>query len=445
MRQFRGLVPLVVVLALGVLLVAGLLATRAQTPPPVAVSPTPTPAPRATAVPASPTPSPTPTAATDKLRVYFARDELPPVGLDLPAKLAYGPSREGRIRARFDALASADAPAGSFNLVKTLRTHPTVAAVSLADDLVTVDWTVPNGDWGIGGSAATRELIQQLVYTATEEPGLKRVRFTENGGKQAIVDQVQVDGPVARENVFGYQRPGTQDPLRIEGVTPAATLTTSASVEDVAPAMARFTITLGGPEVAPPARILPAFTVNVRAAKDLPGKWELDVQVSGTDAATKETTVDKTPLRTYAVSRAQGVTYRLGLDDLRPWRAMVLYAPTRIVIDVGGPPQAVSADGNTAVYLPAPGAEVGRTFHLSGAVRAFEATYLWRVTDTNGKVVAGAPATASIGTNALWGSAETDVTLPAGTAGNVTLEVYQVSPKDGSVVSTATVPLQVTP
>ena len=38
-----------------------------------------------------------------------------------------------------------------------------------------------------------------------------------------------------------------------------------------------------------------------------------------------------------------------------------------------------------------------------------------------------------------------DVALPASVSGNVTLEVYQVSPKDGSEVSQATVPLHVQP
>lgn len=440
MRQFRVVLVLVAVVAVA----AGLLATRRETPP-VAVSPTPTPAPTATAAPASPTPSPTPTVATAKLRVYFARDELPPVGVDVDAKLAYGTSREGRTRARFDALASADAPAGLVNPLKTLRTHPTVAAVTISADLVTVDWTVPGGDWGIGGSAATLELIQQLVYTATEESGIGRAMFTENGGKPTIIDQAQVDRPSARENVFGYGRPGSQDPLKIEGASPNATLATSVTVEKVTPGMARFVITLGGPEVAPPARISPAFAVGVSPAKDLPGKWELDVLVSGTDAATKDATIDQTPLRAIAVGRSGGVTYRLGLDDLRPWRAMVLFDPTRIVVDVGGAPGAVSADGNTAIYAPARGAQVGRTFHLSGAARAFEATYLWRVRDSSGRVVAGAPGTASIGTSALWGSFETDVALPATAGGFVTLEVYQISPKDGSETSLAGAHLAIRP
>ncbi len=442
MRQFGARWLLLVLVVGAVALGAVLLRTPVPAPAPASGPPV-----TATATRAAAPPTPTPTAGlpSEQLRVYFARDQLPPVGADVTALLRYGTTPEGRIRARFDALATADAPPGAFNAVETLRTHPTVDGVTIAGTAATVDWTVPNGDWGIGGSAATQGLIRQLVYTATEESGIRTAAFTENGGRPTVIDGVQVDGTRTRESVFGYARPGSQDPLKIEGAAPPATLTTSMSVDKVTPGMARFVITLGGPEVAPPARIVPAFTVNVAQANDLPGKWEIDVLVAGTDAATKDARIDQTPLRAIAVGRAGGVTYRLGLDDLRPWRAMVLFDPTRIVIDVGGPPQAVSADGNTAVYVPAPGAEVGRTFHVSGAVRAFEATYLWRVTDTNGKVVAGAPATASIGTNALWGSAETDVTLPAGAAGNVTLEVYQVSPKDGSVVSTAAVPLHVTP
>jgi immunoglobulin-like protein involved in spore germination len=236
------------------------------------------------------------------------------------------------------------------------------------------------------------------------------------------------------------------EPLRVDGVALPKTLTTAFSL--AAPGTARFTITLAYTDPSAPAHAVPAFTVQPFAESHMPdasGELEISIPNAG-DATTTAAPVDVGSVRGIAVGSAGQVpakVYRLGLDDHPLWRALVLFDPTRIVIDVGAP--SVSADGNTAVYQPTPSAEVARTFHLGGAARAFEATYLWRVRDTNGTVVAGAPGVASIGTSALWGAFDVDVTLPATVSGNATLEVYQVSPKDGSEVSQATVPLRVRP
>lgn len=236
------------------------------------------------------------------------------------------------------------------------------------------------------------------------------------------------------------------EPLRVDGVSLPKTLTTALSL--AAPGTARFTITLAYTDPSAPAHAVPAFTVQPFAESHMPdatGELEISVPNAG-DATTVAAQVDVRPVRSIAVGSAGQVpakVYRLGLESYPLWRALVMFDPTRIVIDVGAP--AVSSDGNTAVYQPAPNADVARTFHLSGAARAFEATYLWRVRDTNGTVVAGAPGVASIGTSALWGSFDVDVALPASISGNATLEVYQVSPKDGSEVSQVTVPLHVRP
>ncbi|MDE3192221.1 MAG: Gmad2 immunoglobulin-like domain-containing protein [Chloroflexota bacterium] len=202
--------------------------------------------------------------------------------------------------------------------------------------------------------------------------------------------------------------------LKVEGYSAPATVT--ATTMPIATGTTRFVLTLAY-AAPPPSHAVPAFTVDPAA------DGTLSVTVPGGTPASLRFSVPGFPL----------------------WRAMVVFDPTRIEIDAGAPPGGVSDDGNTAVYAPVRGAQVGRTFHLSGAVRAFEATYLWRVVDTNGAVVAAAPATASIGTSPLWGAAETDVTLPASVSGNVTLEVYQVSPKDGSQISIVAVPLVVRP
>ncbi len=219
--------------------------------------------------------------------------------------------------------------------------------------------------------------------------------------------------------------------LTVDGVTQQSTLTTAMS--SVAPGTTRFTITFAYAAPAP-ARAVPGFTVQPSA------DGTLAVTVPGATDGTTAAGPGRAPIR--SVARAP-LGYVLALDGFPLWRALVLFEPTRIAIDVGAPPGGVSDDGNTAVYSPVRDAQVSRTFHLSGAVRAFEATYLWRVKDSSGKVLAGAPGVASIGTSALWGSLETDIALPATASGVVRLEVYQVSPKDGSEVSTVAIPLEV--
>jgi hypothetical protein len=128
----------------------------------------------------------------------------------------------------------------------------------------------------------------------------------------------------------------------------------------------------------------------------------------------------------------KATVYELGLDDLRPWRVFTLANPTRIVVDVGGQ-QAATSD-RIAVYAPVVGSTISRTFVLSGAARVFEANVVWRVKDSRLKLLAEGSTTASLGTSAVWGTFQTTVTLPATVTGNVTIDVFEVSPRDGSEV-----------
>jgi hypothetical protein len=136
----------------------------------------------------------------------------------------------------------------------------------------------------------------------------------------------------------------------------------------------------------------------------------------------------------------RGVGFGIVLDDARPWRATVLHNPLRLVVDVGGVPQATSE--SIAVYSPRAG-ETSRTVTISGLARAFEGTVSWRIKDTAGREVAKGFTTASIGTSALWGSFQTTATIPAAVSGNVTLEVYWGSPRDGADLGLVQVPLTV--
>jgi hypothetical protein len=150
--------------------------------------------------------------------------------------------------------------------------------------------------------------------------------------------------------------------------------------------------------------------------------------------------VDRTPLR--ATRTVGGTVLQLALDDARPWRAWLSVDETALTIDIGGIPQAVS--DRIAVYAPVPAASIARTFTLSGAARVFEANVVWRVKDRFQTVVAQGHTLASLGTSAVWGTFQTEITLPASTSGTYpTLEVYEASAKDGSEVGLVAIPLSV--
>lgn len=218
-------------------------------------------------------------------------------------------------------------------------------------------------------------------------------------------------------------------------------MTTSWSVGEVAPGMLRFLIEIGGT-----SRYYPKFTVVAYDRSALQGSGgELEITIpNGEDVTTTAQSVGRDPLRAIAVgspSTFRAKVYRLGLDSLRPWRVVVLWDPMRIAIDVGGPAAGLSDDGETAVYTPTPASSVATAFRVSGAVRAFEATFAWRVKDASGSVIAGGTGMANIGTSPVWGAYELDVTLPPGTRGPISLEVFQRSPRDGSEFGTVRVPL----
>jgi hypothetical protein len=319
------------------------------------------------------------------------------------------------------------------------------AAVRVSGDLVTIDYTVPGGDWRVRGAAATQALVQQLVYTASEEPGIRRVLVTGNG-QPAQIDQLLWDNPLTREDVFGYQAAGTRDRAAGNGSTSGAirTLTTRTSADQLAPGLARVVI-----EVAQgPSDEHPDFNVSVvqndEASKPLGAKWILQVTVARSqDTTTGTRIIDRTPLRSLVAGQAVGsqmAVYEIGLDDLRPWRTALLINPVRIVIDIGGAPSSIF--GSNAVYSPTPGATVGRTFTVSGVAHNFEANVVIRVRNAQGAEVYKGHTTA---TNCCdpGGTFETTVTLPASVSGNVTLEVLESSARDGSDTKVIKVPLTV--
>lgn len=398
----------------------------------------------------SPTPGPTETPRGTPTSLYYARDQLPPVRTGGPV---LGGGGEERTRAALDALARQPAPTG---LTSAFPIRATLASVKIAGDLVTVDYTAPGGDWGLSGSARVRALVQQIVYTAAEEPGLRRVLITQNGGQRAVIggEGLVVDRPVTREDVVGYAQRASTDAVSADEVAERGEIRTwRASVEDFGPGLTRFVVEFGP---GAPRGSMPHFTVSPRSVDGKLFKWELRLEVP--DVAVRAEpgkafhccvtqAVDRTPLRRVSAGpltpdpARPGATFSLELDDLRPWRATVLSEPMRIVLDIGGHPQAVAT--NTAVYAPLPGATVARTFMVSGLARRFEANVPWRVKDQGGRVVASGFTTASLGTSAIFGTFEFTVRLPENVSGNVTLEVFEVSMADGSEREVVSIPVTV--
>jgi hypothetical protein len=425
---------------------------------PVAQQPTPTVAahtPAATAT-AAPTPTPPP-SAIDHQVVYFARDGLPPVGVHVRS-VGNQATPADRISSRLSVITlNADLakfpdadpiPSGAVNAIKGIgRVNAQgVGTVRVTGDTATIDLSVANDDWQIRGAAQTLAAIQQLVYTATEEPGVRRVLFTQNGGKQMRVDQMVLDKPLAREDVSGYalqkDEAVSEDQSRPCAPTcpsPApATLSNNWSVDTFALGVARFIVQVDSGDW---QTFTAAGHATVDAQNTAWSKYMITLEVGGAERKPGLEIVDRSPLRSIQSATSGGKTvYGLAIDDHRPWRVALLSNPDRIVVDIGG--FASSLSDTVAVYSPKPG-DAGRQFTVSGLSRTFEATTAWRVVDSARRVLAEGTTTASRGTSAVWGTYQISVQLPVNASGNVTLEVYWASPRDGADTGLVHVPLVV--
>ena len=425
-----------------------------DTSPTPAVSATTGPAPTAsaTAIPTS--------NAADAVRVYFARDQLPPVGGSVPGPASFQtlPAAE-RISARVRALWNARPPssAGLFNVFPPRPGGTPLRSVTTTISSDTATVIIDAGAWDALSSAETIAVVGQLVYTITEEPGIRRAALREPAKDHMVIGTGILRDALAREDVFGYEKAKTvssRNSVRGFGEPggPERKATTSYSVDSIrqdsgsvgVPGLARFVIEIAQP-AGEPTRMYPDWTVSVAPNDDARrpdhGKWRLTIQVDNTsDTTTRSQIVDLTPLRSITSVPGKGPggvgqpgvpqTYELGLDDLRPWRTALLFDPVRIVVDIGGHPNGV-LDRN-AVYLPRPGDTIDRAFRLSGVASAFEANVQYRIKDAQGRVVTSGHTTA---TNCCeqGGVFDLSVQIPASVpAGAITLEVYQGSPRDGS-------------
>jgi hypothetical protein len=444
---------------LGLALGAALLGQHGPTDPGgVASSPTPSGSPSTTASPgASPTASP---EGNDRIWVYFARDQLPPVGAFVTGTFEDA-TVEDRITSRLAELRAAqgaEVPAGATNIFGETRSSSTFGLdVTVTGDTAKVAFQL-SGGWGVSGSAASQALLQQLVYTITEEPGIRKAHIVEQGKNEATIDQLVIDKPLTREDVLPYEGVKTEESVALEDDPRAATNTTT--VSEPAPGFTRVAIEMKADAEVPEGFWSPRMSAQLRPNTDeakFPGKWLLEVALPGTvdrsavgitpgpQAGPPPRLFDSSPLRSLRIVHAQtGTTYLLALDDARPWRVSLEPGTTgtmRLIVDIGGHPQAIS--DSVAVYGPQPGDQVSRTFTLTGAARAFEAHVAWRIKDSGDREVATGFVTASLGTSPVWGTFTTEVKIPDNVSGVVTLEVFWPSPRDGADVGTVAIPLRV--
>ena len=425
---------------------------RPATDGPVAQQPTPTVSPlhtqAATATPAR-TPDP---SSIDRQRVYTWRDGLAPVSVHLDS-VGTQPIAAERISARVNALNNAVSGIGGTILLADPK-QLYVAGVTISGDIATIDYSAP---LPLTGSLATTAMVQQIVYTATEEPGIRRVLVTVNG-KRATLDQLVWDKPLSRDDVSGYG-PWKDEVVSEDQSRPCAptcpspspaVLSNNYSVDTFAAGVARFVVQVDSGD-------WETFTVSGKAADDTKdptqSKYQLVIQVKGTESKPGLEILDRSPFRSIRSTVRNGATtYELALDDQRPWRVALVKNPDRIIVDVGGFARSIS--DTVAVYSPTPiaarsGASlatdqvIGRQFTVSGLSRTFEATTAWRVVDSARRVLASGTTTASRGTSAVWGTYQISVQLPASVSGNVTLEVYWASPRDGTDTGLVQVPLVV--
>lgn len=429
--------------------------TRPSDLAPVAASPTPT----GGSVAASPSPSPSPTPSS-RQTVFVWRDQLPPAVTTAPGGDPTAPLEE-RIKSRVEALNNA--VSGLQGTI--LRTDPKqffVRSVKVDGGIVTIDYSAPFPASGTTGDVA---LMQQIVYTATEDPIVRQVLVTENG-RPMSTGHILWDKPLAREDVSGYSEEASQagsgqsfiaDPGTADVPADQLRLSSSFSVDTIAlaPGLARFVIYYERTGGALPPGFLPRFealrprldaVLRGFPATDRPGKATLWITVDGIDAKVGVETVDRSPLRSIETIRSgASTTYRIKMDAAYPWRVFTLQNPTRLVVDIGGATQAVS--DRIAVYAPKAAqtidTRISRIFTLSGASRTFEANVVWRLKDSTGRIVASGHTTASLGTSPVWGTFSTEITLPPSVTGNVTLEVFEASPKDGSDQGLVAIPLSV--
>ena len=135
---------------------------------------------------AAPQPSPSgEPMPTQPVVIYYAR--IPDGPVPVTARIPMSDSVEARIHARINELATAGSigPHGAYNFLPTVGAQ--LRHVTVSQDLATLDFLVGDGDWVLYDGAEARAFLQQLVFTATDEPSVRRVLVTQDGGIPAVI------------------------------------------------------------------------------------------------------------------------------------------------------------------------------------------------------------------------------------------------------------------
>src|SRR5258708_21894239 len=125
------------------------------------------------------------------LVVYYVRDGVPLRGFASGSVPVGRDDADTRIGARIRALwgAQPPPPGASNPFAKSGRIGnrgQLGVSTQVERDLATVTFDLPGG-WGVTSATESRALYQQLVYTITEEPGIRRALIKETGRADAAI------------------------------------------------------------------------------------------------------------------------------------------------------------------------------------------------------------------------------------------------------------------
>src|SRR5205814_2340653 len=156
------------------------------------------------------------------LVVYYARQGLPPFRATALGGVPSRNSVEDRIGARLSALWGAQPrfvpPDMSNPFAKSGRVGSQGqlgTGVRIDGDVATVTFDLPGG-WGVTSASESQGLYQQLVYTITEDPEIRRALIREKGKAEAVIGTLVIAEPATREDVAGYTFSGTKTPTIVE-------------------------------------------------------------------------------------------------------------------------------------------------------------------------------------------------------------------------------------
>lgn len=387
------------------------------------------------------------------LVVYFARDELPPLRSTALGSVPARNTIEDRIGARVSALWSSATPPppDSFNAFKNAGRTGSSGSMSQSTrvdgDLATVTFGLPGG-WGVSDALRSLGLYQQLVYTISEEPGIRRVLIKEEGKPSAVIGTITVSGPVTREDVLRYAAT-TETNVTSDGVEVAqevAGIGVSIDGDPFGFMVGRQQVGVGrvGVQLRSPgaARVgsRPRFTASLERCDPpscLGGNWTLSVILPNASwpaaRPTYEQTFDRTPIRSVRAASFQGgtVTVAIRLDEALPWRVASEPQPDGSVllfIDVGG--HVSTTSDSVAIYNPTPDQGMGDRARgcspcgVTGAARTPDGVVGWRVRDGAGHDVAHGTTAVSRASASAWGTFTALATVPPGLIGQVAIEVF---------------------